>query len=645
METARKKTRRKFKDPLYGRGKGGSNYKKRYPSELKLKCVKLYLEEGYSSSFIEEEIGIEKNNVHRWVNIYKEKGELGLRPPSYRRRKRNLDPSVRKKIVELKKRDSKHGVRRISHILRRVFFLQASPETVRKTLHEENLIEKPKKKRKRNIAKPRFFERSTPNQMWQSDIFMFRLGGKYAYLIGYIDDYSRYITGMCLFRSQTAEHVIEVYRTAAAEYNPPKEMLTDNGRQYTNWRGTSRFEAELNKDRVKHIRSQPHHPMTLGKIERFWKTIFGEFLGRAQFNNFEEARERVGKWITYYNHKRPHQGIGGLCPADRYFEVASAIKRTIQEGIEENILETALRGKPTSPFYMVGRMQGQSVVLKAEKGRIKLSVDDNDKKNRELTYNLNQGENNGTETEETNDAEITPERTDMPVNEILRNGEGAGGAVDMDREQETVGGMQGASDKVCDTELLAEQGHRGDAAGVGTQSEPGEGASSVSPSPEVPGQAGDGTEESHVELNQTGRETSKNPEFQACKECIFRQKVINERRVIADAEEERPGGGITKTGGDNNEGPVRGDDCHRGSPPAGDLQEDILQVGEEGPGGDDECLGGVAPWPSGAGKGPGDGGHAEEDPETGAGTGDCKEVGDGEETLPCLGNTEGQGQE
>jgi hypothetical protein len=37
----------------------------------------------------------------------------------------------------------------------------------------------------------------------------------------------------------------------------PKEVLTDNGRQYTNWRGKTRFEQELEKDRVKHIRSRP----------------------------------------------------------------------------------------------------------------------------------------------------------------------------------------------------------------------------------------------------------------------------------------------------------------------------------------------------------------------------------------------------
>jgi len=137
-------------------------------------------------------------------------------------------------------------------------------------------------------------------------------------------------------------------------------VLTDNGRQYTNWRGKTRFEQELEKDRVKHIRSRPHHPMTLGKIERFWKSILGEFLQRAQFDSFEQAVERTALWVKYYNHKRPHQGIGGLCPADRFFEIAHELRQTIEKGLEENALELALRGRPVDAFYMVGRMGGQS---------------------------------------------------------------------------------------------------------------------------------------------------------------------------------------------------------------------------------------------------------------------------------------------
>jgi transposase InsO family protein len=641
MEQVRKIRRRKYKDPLYARRKGSGNYKKHYPFDLKLKCVKLFLEEGFSSSLIEQEVGVDKNNVYRWVKAYRERGEAGLQQPAHWRTGKKLEPSIRKKIVELKKQDSKRGIRRISDILRRIFLLRASPETVRKTLHEEKLIEKPRIKPRRNVSKPRFFERATPNQMWQSDIFMFRLGSKYAYLIAYLDDYSRYIAGIGLFRSQTAEHVIEVYRTAAAEYNPPKEMLTDNGRQYTNWRGTSRFEAELNKDKVKHIRSQPHHPMTLGKVERFWKSIYEEFLCRAQFGSFEEARERIMHWIAYYNHQRPHQGIGSLCPADRYFEIATELKKTIQDGIKENVLETALRGQPRSPFYMVGRMDGQSVVLKAEKGKLKLSVDDPDDINKkELTYDLHKGEENG---KEENNAEAPGSHSteqENPVIELQCDGQGESSTFPMDRDQETIGSLPGTPDQVRNTQLLAEQGHGGDAAGPGAQGEPGEGAGSFAPPTEVSGQESGHTEEYRHKLNQADGEASENPEFQDSKERIFNQEINPERRLVEDDREERTGCLVPQTDRNNTESPCRGDNSHGGRQTAGYFQKIILPMGKKGPGRHDEIPGGTSAWPSGNGSRPGEGPADERDPGAETRTGDRQEICGSEEAFPRLGNSE-----
>ncbi len=65
----------------------------------------------------------------------------------------------------------------------------------------------------------------------------------------------------------------------------------------------------------------------------------------------------------------PHQEIGRLCPADRYFEIQAELNETMEQGIADNVLEMALRGKPQEPFYMVGQTEGQSVVLRAEKGK------------------------------------------------------------------------------------------------------------------------------------------------------------------------------------------------------------------------------------------------------------------------------------
>ena len=368
----------------------GKRITKQYSYEVKLRAVKLHLEEGLPGSLLSKELGVKTNTFWGWLRAYRERGEAGLRGRVGRAtRRRKLPAPVREKIVEIKKREPLFGVKRISQLLKRAFFLSASPEAVRQTLKEESLMVPARRFPLRNISRPRFFERSTPNQMWQGDIFTFRLGGRNAYLIGFIDDYSRYVVGLELYRSQTGENVLEVYRRAVSEYGVPKEMLTDNGRQYVNWRGTSRFQAELQKDRIRHIKSQPHHPMTLGKMERFWKTIFGEFLIRAQFESFEETRERIKHWLQYYNHKRPHQGILGLCPADRFFEIQGELRKTIERGIAENVLEMALRGQPRSPFYMVGRMGGQSVVLRAEKGKLRLLVDDEQEgKVQEMVYEL-----------------------------------------------------------------------------------------------------------------------------------------------------------------------------------------------------------------------------------------------------------------
>jgi len=207
-----------------------------YPVEFRIKVVKLFLEEGYSLPMLAQEFNCAKSSIGRWAKLYRKHGEQGLYSPStcHKKASKPLNSNLKSQIIELKKADPQRGVRRISDIMRRFFLLPASPDTVRKTLHEARLIDPPPKKRRKNIQKPRRFERATPNQMWQTDICTFRLAGKNAYLLGYIDDYSRYIVGMEIYRSQTATNLLEIYRGAVAEYGVPKEMLTDNGRQYTN---------------------------------------------------------------------------------------------------------------------------------------------------------------------------------------------------------------------------------------------------------------------------------------------------------------------------------------------------------------------------------------------------------------------------
>jgi len=570
-------------------------YGKRYGFEFKLRCVKLRLEEGLPVALLSKEVGASKSVIGRWVKAYQERGEAGLRNQIVRTgSRRKLPGPVREKIIEIKKREPLFGVKRISHLLKRAFFLSASPETVRRTLQAEALIVPSKKKPRHNISRPRFFERSTPNQLWQADIFTFRLGGRYAYLIGFVDDYSRYVVGLELYRSQTAEQVMEVYRRAVGEYGVPKEMLTDQGRQYTSWRGSTRFERELVKDRVKHIKSQPHHPMTLGKVERFWKTIYEEFLVRAQFGSFEEAQERIRHWVQYYNHKRPHQGIGGLCPADRYFEIQGELRKTMERGIAENVLEMALRGKPREPFYMVGRMEGQSVVLRAEKGKLRLMVDDEEGGGKqEMVYDVTaqaqerreRGEEDGKRREvESGEARAGGEERTEGFG-AYGEGEVPGSVVGMDGEAQTGGSMPGVGDRVDGIEPVAGESDGGNAPGITASGCGGQGSGVELASCGIVGAQEQGGNDEGVGAAFGPPAGDAGGQARGDEGGSRRQEGLTLFREVGDGEERRTAhegqgaGACAGAGVSDSPGAQRSHDGKAGSPGPGGVAQDLLPMG------------------------------------------------------------------
>ena len=104
-----------------------------YGADFKLQIVKKYLEESVPVSLICQECGVSSESVGRWVRAYRREGEAGL-CPSHNGKGRSLPAPVKQKIVEIKEANPPFGIKRISQLLKRVFFLSASPETVRKTL-------------------------------------------------------------------------------------------------------------------------------------------------------------------------------------------------------------------------------------------------------------------------------------------------------------------------------------------------------------------------------------------------------------------------------------------------------------------------------------------------------------------------------
>jgi transposase InsO family protein len=323
-------------------------------------------------------VGVSKHTLYAWQKRFATAGPAGLMDQPKGARPGSRVPEVTKRaILMLKEANPDWGCQRISDMLVRGPALPASASAVAKVLHEAGYAsdEVPTRPHEPKVTS---FERAKPNQLWQTDLFTFMLKrqNRRVYLVAFLDDHSRFIVGYGLHASQSTALVLEVWRAAITGFGTPEEVLTDNGTQYVTWRGKGAFTRECEKRGIKQIVASPHRPQTLGKIERFWGTLWRECVETAVFTDLGDARQRIGLFIDHYNFQRPHQGIDGSTPADRFFGAADEVKRTLEARVHANALALARDGVPKAPFYLTGQAGGQPFSVHAEGERVILTNSD-----------------------------------------------------------------------------------------------------------------------------------------------------------------------------------------------------------------------------------------------------------------------------
>ena len=89
-----------------------------------------------------------------------------------------------------------------------------------------------------------------------------------------------------------------------------QRILTDNGSCYV----SNVFRAACRASGLRHTRTQPRHPWTNGRAERFIGTIQRECAYRDQFTSEAERALAIALFVAYYNDRRPHTALGGLTP-------------------------------------------------------------------------------------------------------------------------------------------------------------------------------------------------------------------------------------------------------------------------------------------------------------------------------------------
>ena len=102
----------------------------------------------------------------------------------------------------------------------------------------------------------------------------------------------------------------------------PEAILTDNAKVFTARFGPGpgpvRFDRICVDNGIRHLLTAPRSPTTTGKVERWHKTLRGEFLTGKVFASLDDAQAQLDAWVQHYNHQRPHQSIGRVPPFERF---------------------------------------------------------------------------------------------------------------------------------------------------------------------------------------------------------------------------------------------------------------------------------------------------------------------------------------
>jgi transposase InsO family protein len=275
---------------------------------------------------------ISRPTGYKWIDRFEKEGAAGLEDRSRRpsRTPRRSPPATENAVVAERLRHPVWGARKIRKRLQSV-----SPEkppaksTITAILHRHGLIRPEDSDAHRAWNR---FEYPAPNDLWQMDFkgpVVTRAGPVHPLTI--LDDHSRFSLGIrALLHQKTAavqDALVQVFR----QYGLPDALLVDNGGP---WSRDENHEYTALTVWLLHVgvavsHSRPYHPQTVGKDERFHRTLKEELLEGRQWLNREQLQKAFDEWRPEYNFRRPHEALGLEAPISRYRPSLRAFPETL----------------------------------------------------------------------------------------------------------------------------------------------------------------------------------------------------------------------------------------------------------------------------------------------------------------------------
>jgi transposase InsO family protein len=326
----------------------------------RLEFVMLASAQGANMRGLCRRFGISPTTGYKWLGRWRLGGPAGLAEGSRRPRVSPLrtEAATEAAVVSVRARHPAWGGRKIARRLKDLGHDPVpAPSTVTAIL------------RRHGIELGTFgggeapftrFERGAPNELWQMDF-----KGHVALVAGrlhpltVLDDHSRFAVVVAACADETTETVRRHLIAAFRRYGLPEAMITDNG---SPWGDGPRspftpLGVWLIEQDIAIAHSRPYHPQTMGKDERFHRSLKAEALSGPALADLAAAERALARWRRIYNHERPHEAIALAVPASRYrpsrrdyieapapFDYAPGdIVRRVQQGGRISLFGHALR--------------------------------------------------------------------------------------------------------------------------------------------------------------------------------------------------------------------------------------------------------------------------------------------------------------
>lgn len=163
---------------------------------------------------------------------------------------------------------------------------------------------------------------TAPNERWSTDLCRVWAGRDgWTTLALVIDCHTRELLGWHLSRSGKAttaasalEHALISRFGTLGKVTREFLLRSDNGLVFT----SRRYTALVRSYGLKQEFITPHCPQQNGMVERVIRTLKEQCIHCRRFDSIQHATRAIGDWISFYNHRRPHQALDMKTPAEAF---------------------------------------------------------------------------------------------------------------------------------------------------------------------------------------------------------------------------------------------------------------------------------------------------------------------------------------